>query len=72
MSGKYHLRRGTKGCSIRDEHGHQILAMSLMDAAHLLFSIKDELRRSKIGRGCIDHVHARRTGRSYDMRHEGV
>lgn len=57
------LQRRTKGYELRHEDGYQVFTLSAMDAAKLLFQIKDELRRTSLGRGCVDRVAALRIGR---------
>lgn len=59
--GKVHLAKRSKGYELRHEDGYQLTTLSAIDAAKLLFQMKDELRRTGLGRGCVDEVHRQRT-----------
>lgn len=55
------LRKRDRGYDLYDQKGgYQVCTLSAMDAAELLFGLKDELQRTKLGRGCLDKVAARR------------
>jgi hypothetical protein len=58
--GPVYFQREAKGCSLRHVDGYQIVVLSWMDAAHLLWDLKDALRADSSGRRCIDAVHASR------------
>jgi hypothetical protein len=57
---KVQLRKRDKGYDLVDNGAMQLTTLSGMDAADLLFQIKDELRRTDIGRRCVDAVAEQR------------